>query len=113
MSDFRNISSSLPVGKQSEDESPEKSDGPEPHNGLLNCYEGTNITEEKGVKVGRTLLIDALIESKHSVKRKRRPDVLRPSQTFWHYGCLGQGSQFLEARWLLFTPSRTWSLSLS
>jgi len=30
--------------------------GPEPHKGLLNCYEGTNITKEK-------TLIDALIAS--------------------------------------------------
>ena len=37
--------------------------GPEPHNGLLYCYEGTNITEEKVVNIPRTQLIDALIES--------------------------------------------------
>ena len=62
MSDFRNISSSLPVGKQSEDKSTNKPDGPEPHNGLLYCYEGTNITEENVVNHYRTQLIDALIE---------------------------------------------------
>jgi len=63
MSDFRKISSSLPVGKQSEDKSTNKPDGPEPHNGLLYCYEGTNITEENVVNHYRTQLIDALIES--------------------------------------------------
>ncbi len=34
--------------------------GPEPHNGLLYGYEGTNITWEKTVKGARTQLIDAL-----------------------------------------------------
>ncbi len=38
-------------------------DGPEPHKGLLYCYEGTNITREKTVKVAKTQLIDALKES--------------------------------------------------
>ena len=38
-------------------------DGPEPHNGLLYCYEGTNITEENVVNHYRTQLIDALKES--------------------------------------------------
>ncbi len=37
--------------------------GPEPQNGLLYCYEGTNITGEKAVNHPRTQLIDALIES--------------------------------------------------
>jgi len=37
--------------------------GPKPHNGLLNRYEGTNITEENVVNHPRTQLIDALIES--------------------------------------------------
>ncbi len=37
--------------------------GPEPHNGLLYCYEGTNITGEKVVNHPKTQLIDALIES--------------------------------------------------
>ncbi len=37
--------------------------GPEPHNGLLYGYEGTNITEERAVKGAKTQLIDALIES--------------------------------------------------
>ncbi len=41
----------------------DKPDGPEPHNGLLYCYEGTNITGEKVVNPYRTQLIDALIES--------------------------------------------------
>jgi len=35
--------------------------GPEHHNGLLYCYEGTNITREKAVKGDRTQLNDALI----------------------------------------------------
>ena len=37
--------------------------GPEPHKGLLNCYEGTNITGEKVVNHYNTQLNDALIES--------------------------------------------------
>ena len=37
--------------------------GPKPHNGILNRYEGTNITEENVVNHPRTQLIDALIES--------------------------------------------------
>ncbi len=37
-------------------------DGPELHNGLLNRYEGTNITGERAVNHPRTQLIDALIE---------------------------------------------------
>jgi hypothetical protein len=37
--------------------------GPEPQNGLLYCYEGTNITGEKAVKGAKTQLIDALKES--------------------------------------------------
>ena len=36
--------------------------GPKLHNGLLNRYEGTNITEENVVNHTRTQLIDALIE---------------------------------------------------
>ncbi len=38
-------------------------DGPEPHNGLLYGYEGTNITGERVVNPHRTQLIDALIAS--------------------------------------------------
>ncbi len=38
-------------------------DGPEPHKGLLYCYEGTNITEENVVNHPTTQLIDALKES--------------------------------------------------
>ncbi len=37
--------------------------GPEPHNGFLYCYEGTNITGEKVVNYPKTQLNDALIES--------------------------------------------------
>ncbi len=37
--------------------------GPEPHNGLLYGYEGTNITGERAVNPPRTQLNDALIES--------------------------------------------------
>ncbi len=40
----------------------DKIDSREPHNGLLYCYEGTNITREKAVKGDRTQLNDALIE---------------------------------------------------
>ncbi len=40
-----------------------KPDGSEPQNGLLYCYEGTNITGERAVKPHKTQLIDALIES--------------------------------------------------
>ena len=40
-----------------------KPDGPEPHNGLLYCYEGTNITGEKVVNHPRMKLNDTLIES--------------------------------------------------
>jgi hypothetical protein len=49
-------------GKQSKGEGTDKPDGPEPHNGLLYCYEGTNITGEKVVNIPRTQLIDALNE---------------------------------------------------
>ncbi len=37
--------------------------GPEPQNGLLYCYEGTNITGKKVVNPPRMKLNDALIES--------------------------------------------------
>ncbi len=37
--------------------------GPEPHNGLLYCYEGTNITMKSVVNHPRTQLNDALIVS--------------------------------------------------
>ncbi len=37
--------------------------GPQPHNGLLYYYEGTNITGERAVKSAKTQLIDALKES--------------------------------------------------
>ncbi len=37
-------------------------DGPKPHKGLLNRYEGINITGEKVVNYYRAQLIDALIE---------------------------------------------------
>ncbi len=50
-------------GEQSEDKSTNKPDGPEPHSGLLYCYEGTNITGERVVNHPRTQLNDALIES--------------------------------------------------
>ncbi len=50
-------------GEQSESEGTDKPDGPEPRNGLLYCYEGTNITEERTVNPHRTQLIDALKES--------------------------------------------------
>ena len=50
-------------GKQSEDKSTNKPDGPEPHNGLLYYYESTNITGEKVVNDYRTQLNDALMES--------------------------------------------------
>ncbi len=44
----------------------DKPDGPESHNGLLYCYEGTNITEEIVVNNSKTQLNDALIESYRS-----------------------------------------------
>ncbi len=50
-------------GEQSKGEGTDKPDGPEPHNGLLYCYEGTNITGGKVVNHYRTQLNDALIES--------------------------------------------------
>ncbi len=50
-------------GEQSESEDTDKPDGPELHNGLLYCYEGTNITGERVVNRYRTQLNDALIES--------------------------------------------------
>ncbi len=50
-------------GEQSEDKSTNKPDGPELHNGLLKCYEGTNITGERVVNPHRTQLNDALKES--------------------------------------------------
>ncbi len=50
-------------GEQSESEGTDKRDGPELHNGLLYCYEGTNITEERAVNHLRTQLNDASIES--------------------------------------------------
>ncbi len=48
--------------KQTEGYGTDKSDGPEPQNGLLYCYEGTNITAERAVNPHKTQLIDALIE---------------------------------------------------
>ena len=42
-------------------EGTDKPDGPEPHNGLLYCYEGTNITGEMVVNDYKTQLNDALI----------------------------------------------------
>jgi hypothetical protein len=48
-------------GEQSEDKGTNKPDGPEPHNGLLYCYEGTNITGERVVNRDETQLNDALI----------------------------------------------------
>ncbi len=50
-------------GEQSESEGTDKHYGPESHNGLLYCYEDTNITGEKAVKDAKTQLIDALIET--------------------------------------------------
>jgi hypothetical protein len=47
--------------QQSEDKGTNKPNGPEPHNGLLYCYEATNITGEKVVNPHKTQLIDALI----------------------------------------------------
>jgi len=41
-------------GKQSEDKGTNKPDGPEPHNGLLYGYEGTDITGEKFVNPHKT-----------------------------------------------------------
>jgi len=43
-------------GVQSESQGTEKSDGPESHNGLLYCYERTNITGERVVNPHRTQL---------------------------------------------------------
>jgi len=64
----------LRVGRQRQCEQPEgegtdKPDVPEPHKGLLYCYEGTNITEEKVVKKAKMQFIDALIES-YAVKNE-------------------------------------------
>ena len=42
-------------------EGADKHCGPEPHNGLLYCYEATNITGEKVVNRYKTYLNDALI----------------------------------------------------
>lgn len=42
---------------------PEGPDGPEPHNGLLNRYKGTNVTGERVVNRSEMQLNDALIES--------------------------------------------------
>ncbi len=41
--------------------------GPEPQNGLLYCYEGTNITEEIAVNHRKTQLNDAIMESRDFV----------------------------------------------
>ena len=57
---FSYISAERP-GKQSDGQDTDQPDGPEYHNGLLYCYEGTNITREKAVKGDRTQLNDALI----------------------------------------------------
>ena len=51
-------------GEQSESQDANKPDGPESHNGLLYCYEGTNITGKKVVKDAKMQLNDALIESR-------------------------------------------------
>ncbi len=51
------------TGEQSEDKGTDKPNDPESHNGLLYCYEGTNITGERAVNPHQTQLIDALIES--------------------------------------------------
>jgi len=63
-----NLSRLLRLGWQRRGEQPEcqdanKPDGSKPHNGLLYCYEGTNITGEKVVKDANMQLNDALIES--------------------------------------------------
>ena len=50
-------------GEHSKDKDTDKLDSAEPHNGLLYCYEGTNITGEKDVKDVQTQLNDALIAS--------------------------------------------------
>ncbi len=47
------------AGEQSESQGTDKP--PEPHNGLLYCYEGTNITGKKVVNPAKTQLNDALI----------------------------------------------------
>ncbi len=49
--------------EQSENEGTDKRDRPEPQNGLLSCYEGTNITGERAVKDAKMQLNDDLIES--------------------------------------------------
>jgi len=50
------------AGEQSESQGTDKPNGLEPHNGLLYCYEGINITGKKVVNHPRTKLNDALIE---------------------------------------------------
>ncbi len=60
--------------------------GPEPHKGLLNCYEGTNITGEKVVNHYNTQLNDALIESYGRDNKNGGPDVDR---RFFHFAKLG------------------------
>ncbi len=47
--------------QQSENQGTDKPNGPEPHNGLLYCHEGTNITGEKIVNHPKMQLNDALI----------------------------------------------------
>ncbi len=58
---IKNRLSEIRPDEQSEDKGTDKPDGPEPHNGLLYCYEGTNITGKKAVKDAKTQLNDALI----------------------------------------------------
>ncbi len=52
---------------QSEDKSTNKPDGPELHNGLLSCYEHTNITGKRVVQEAKTQLNDALISLQGTV----------------------------------------------
>ncbi len=54
-------------GEQSEDKDTDKPDGPELHNGILYCYEGTNITGERVVNDPKTQLNDALIAFRETV----------------------------------------------
>ncbi len=68
-------------------------DGPEPHNGLLYCYEDTNITEEKAVKDAKTQLNDALIES-----------------YAWQSACLSVSVSFGYLRSSLVKPQSSFSL---
>ncbi len=53
------------LSEQSDGQDTDKPDGPEPQNGLLYCYEATNITGERVVNRSETQLKRRLIASWH------------------------------------------------